>query len=600
MTRLVALILIASFLFSGTITAQAPKGGIAPTPQAAPSVASKIAILNVCARNGELATEVVAFRQVLDALGIAYVVTPNVQDASKYGLVLVAGSLWNATLSAREFNDLSTYVESGGALVASGGQGSKYQPLFGIGAQVDSRKRFAMHFEAPATDPSLAYLDHPEERTISLGNRKLYPETIWTRSFETDTALSLAVTDDGLSIFSVNGYGKGSAYALGVTFSEAVLLPMVGGDYEAQRVWVNGFEPGADVFMLILKGIHESAFAPYAYLSAIPRGKKTALLLSHDVDAQDSFRNSIEYAEMERRHGVRSTFFITTKTFKDESDIAYYNAERIGYLKKVRELGGDIGSHSVSHSRRFETFPLGKSIGEIAQYSPSSAPTVMGEVFVSKRLLDRDFEGQDTLSFRAGELRIPKGLAGALERSGYRIDSSFSANDIMINYPYRLLDGMTVAADVSGIVEIPVTFDDSQGYLTETNMHSMLKTWIDVIGANADNGAISVLLIHPSVAGYKLKTEDLLLTALADEDIWIGDMTSYGEFWLKRASVRYDISETESKVSLRLQGRTIPPGVCIVVGKVPRTKAIEVLASDGTRIDCLKTVKGDRVYLESR
>lgn len=598
--RVASIVLSLTLFFSVTIGAQTPKGGSPSAAQNAPSTASKIAILDLCARNGESETEVAAFRQVLDALGIAYAVTPNVQEASKYGLVLVAGSLWNATLSPREFNGLSTYVESGGALVATGGQGSKYQPLFGIGAQVDSRKRFAMHFEEPATDPSLAYLDRPEERTISLGNRKLYSETIWTRSFETDTALSLATTDDGLSIFSVNGYGKGSAYALGITFSEAVLLPMVGGDYEAQRVWVNGFEPGADVFMLIIKGIHESAFTPYAYLSAIPRGKKTALLLSHDVDAQDSFKNSIEYAEMERRHGVRSTFFITTKTFKDESDIAYYNAERIGYLKKVRELGGDIGSHSVSHSRRFETFPLGKSIGDIAQYKPASAPTVLGEVLVSKRLLDRDLAGQDTLAFRAGELRIPDGLATALNRSGYRIDSSFSANDIMINYPYRMLDGKTVAAGVSGIVEIPVTFDDSQGYLNEKNMLSMLKTWIDVIGANADNGAISVLLIHPSVTAYKLKTEDLLLTAMADGDIWIGDMTSYGDFWLKRASVQFDISETDSKVLLRLKTRALPAGVCIVMGKVPRAKTIEVLSSDGSRIDCLKTVKGDRVYLESR
>lgn len=600
MKRLVAFLLAAFFCFAGVVSAQNPKGDNSSSSGATQSVIAKVAILDLCARNGELATEIVAFRQVLDALGIAYAVTPVVADAARYGFVLVAGSLWNGTLSPREFNELSTYVESGGTILAAGAQGSKYQPLFGIGAQVDGRKRFSIRFESPATDASLAYLDRSEERTISLGNRKLYAETIWTRSFETDTALSLATTEDGLSVFSVNAYGKGSAYALGVTFSEAVLLPMVGGDYEAQRVWVNGFEPGSDVFLLIVRGIYESAAAPYAYLSAIPHGRKTALLLSHDVDAQDSFRNSIDYAEMERRHGVRSTFFITTKTFKDESDIAYYDPERIGYLNKIRELGGDIGSHSVSHSKRFEKFPLGNPVRDIAQYNPVSAPTVMGEVFVSKRLLDRDVSGQDTSAFRAGELRVPDSLATALERSGYRIDSSFSANDIMINFPYRMLDGTTVAAKVSGIVEIPVTFDDSRGYLTEKNMQAMVKTWIGVIGANADNGAISVLLIHPSVTSFKLKTEDLLLAALEGEDIWIGDMTSYGDFWLRRASVLFDVSESDGAISLRLRARAIPPGVCIVLGKVSRGKDIVVFASDGRKVDCAKTVKGDRVYLESR
>ena len=561
---------------------------------------SRVAVLDLDARNGEAGTEALAVKRCLDILGIACLVTADPAEATREAMVCAAGGLWNGTLTSREFYGLAAWVESGGILLSSGGLGSKYFPLFGIGQPVDSRKRFRVRFEAPGTDPSLAYLDRPEERETRLGDEELFKEVVWTRSFPVKGARSLARTEDGLSLFSAADYGKGRAYALGLSFTDAVLLPQVGGDYEAQRSWINGFEPGADVFILLLKAIFEDSFEPFVYLCAIPEGRKTALLLSHDVDAQSSFAHSVDFAAMERRRGARSTFFVTTKYFADETDAAYWDPARAALIRKAKELGGDVGSHSVAHSRRFGDFPSGDAAVRKADYDPVRSPTVLGELLVSKELLDGGLPGQRTRAFRAGELRIPRGLGSALELAGYRYDSSYSANDTMTNFAYRMMRDRSPGSGESGIVEIPVTFDDSQGLLTASNWRSVVAAWLDVVWANAANEAISVLLIHPTVAGYKLEAEELLLESLEGKGIWIGDVSSYGAFWNERAALGYEARLEGDRLVVRLGGESLPPGQCLVAGRTPLVKSVEVRGSGGAVLDCETTERDGKLFIRAR
>lgn len=559
-----------------------------------------VAVLDLSARNGEANTEAVALRHCFEMLGIGCLVTDDVDRALTHRMVCTAGSLWNATLSAKEFGRLTSWMETGGTLVSSGERGNKYNYLFGAAAPVASRKRFSVEFADRSADASLSYIDRPEEKEIFLGNRKLYDETIWTRAFAVTGATTLATGGDGLSVLSVNAYGKGLAYLLGVSVDETVLLPQTGGDYEAQRSWANAFEPGADVFVLLLKGIFERTFEPYVYLSAIPDGARTAFLLSHDVDAQTSFRNSVDFAELEKRYGVRSTFFITTKYFTDESDIGYYDALRTGFIRKVKELGGDIGSHSVSHSQRFSLFPPGAASIRKETYAPLSAPSVLGELLVSKQLLDGDLASQNTVSFRSGELRIPEGLGTALERAGYRCDSSYSANDTMTNFAWRMMRGKSIDSGESSIVEIPVTFDDSQGMLTAANLEETFRKWLDVIWANADNEAISVMLIHPTVTEYKLKMEEKLLAELRGKDVWIGDITSYASFWNERASLAFRTEVLPDALEIRITDGTLLPGLCFVVGRSPSVRRIRIVDSLGSAIDCEETARDGKIFVRKR
>ncbi len=554
-------------------------------------------ILDLSDRNKTGDTELAALKHFFDIFAIQFTVTDNIATASAAPVIFTAGDLRNTTFSPVELQQIYTYVENGGVLVSQVVTGNRLFPLFGISSMDESRKRYRISFRKPSADIALRYLDRPEEQTVSLGNKKLYREVIWTHSFTVTDAKTLATTEDNKTVFSVNQYGEGFAYALGVSLSDAVLLPHVGNDYEAQRGWINTFEPGSDVFILIMKSIYEQYTNPFVYLHTIPYGKKTALILSHDVDAQLSFPNMIKYAELEKRFGVSGTYFITTKYFKDEMDIGYYDSERIEYIKKVKELGGDIGSHTVTHSIIFEKFPVGSSNTTRSNYKVITAPTVFGEVKVSKELLDHDIMSQNTIAFRSGNLRYPEALIDILEKSGYRYDSSLSANDIMCNYAFKAFRFRKTGSEVSSVIEIPVIFDDSQGLLTPGNMNELVAKWIDIINANGDNEAISVLLIHPSETGYKLKAEETLLSQTSGGKIWTGNLSQYGDFWAARNRYEYDTEINGTTLTIKLLSRKVDSRISFCIKNMEHITEIRVTDSRNKTLKFTRTQIKDKILL---
>lgn len=557
-------------------------------------------ILDLSGRNKSGNTELIALKHCFDIFAIQYTVTDKITTAASSPLIYTAGDLRNTTFSPAELQQLYDYVENGGVLVSQVVIGNKLFSLFGIKDLDESKKRYTINFQKPSVDSSLIYLDRPEERTVSLGNKKLFTSTIWTHAFSVAEAKVLASTEDKKTIFSVNQYGDGFAYVLGVSLSDSVLLPHVGNDYEAQRGWINTFEPGSDVFILIMKSIYEQFNSQAIYLSTIPYGKSTALILSHDVDAQNSFKNMIDYAELEKRFGVSGTYFITTKYFKDEMDIGYYDAERIEYIKQVKQLGGDIGSHTVSHSIIFEKFPVGTSNVTFENYKVLKNPTVFGEVKVSKELLDRDIPSQKTISFRSGYLRYPDNLVDTLEKSGYLYDSSFSANDIMCNYAFKAFKFRKVGSEETSIIEIPVIFDDSQGLLTPRNVNELVAKWVDIIKANGDNEAISGLLIHPSETGYKLKAEENLLTQIYRENIWIGNVTAYGDFWSARNRYKYDSRVDRTTLTIKILSSEIDERIIICIKNSALIKDIRLTDSKNKPVQFTRTQIKEKIFLNCK
>jgi len=554
-------------------------------------------ILDLSSRNRTGSTELTALKHCFDIFAIQYTITDNLAAASGAAVIFTAGDLRNTTFSPSELQQLYSYVENGGVLVSQVVIGNKLFSLFGIKDLNESKKRYAISFQEPAADSSLVYLDRPEERTVSLGNKKLYNKVIWTHAFSVTDAKALASTEDKKTIFSVNRYGEGVAYVLGVSLSDSVLLPHVGNDYEAQRGWINTFEPGSDVFLLIMKSIYEQYTMPFIYLSTVPYGKKTALILSHDVDAQPSFKNMVDYAELEKRFGVSGTYFITTKYFKDDMDTGYYDADAIEYIKKVKQLGGDIGSHTVTHSIIFEKFPAGSINTTRRNYKIIVSPTVFGEVKVSKELLDSDIPSQNTISFRSGYLRYPENLIDTLEKSGYLYDSSFSADDIMCNYAYRAFKFRKVGSEESSVIEIPVIFDDSQGLLTPKNVNELVDKWIDIISANGDNEAISGLLIHPSETGYKLKAEEILLKKISEENIWIGNLSDYGDFWSVRNNYKYESGIDGKTLTIRILSPKIDDRISICIKNTPQINEIHVTDSKNNSLKFNRTQTKEKIFL---
>jgi len=522
-----------------------------------------------------------AARRALQAMGIPYDLVPVSKLQSRYPVAILPGPLYNHSLSPVEREAVHAFVSNGGLLLATQVEGSDYFPLFGISSAVPRRDRFRVRFSSHVEDGWLRYLDHPKEREISLGDPKLFDEIIWTVGYQNRYGRALAEYPDGSAAAVVNDYDSGQALTLGFSLTQTVLLAHVVSTFEAGRQWANSFEPSGDAILLLIKGIYENT-ADYALCwHTVPRGLETSIVLSHDVDARESFGNTVAYAQLEKQYGVQSTFFINTKTFTDESDIGYYDASRIPFLIETRRMGFELGSHSVSHSKKFDKFPMGTALVTAATYQAAESPTVVGEVKVSKELLDRDLPGQKTVSFRAGELRYPRRLVEALELSGYQYDSTASANNIITNFPFFAFAAAHLGARETAIVEIPVTLDDSQGFLTAERQELVVQGWSEVIEANRANGATTCILIHPTNTTYKLAVLRRLLDRYAKQNVWIGSVAELGDFWATRAKMEFRAETTGDTLVLHLnqEMEKLSGDLSIVVSGNKRADRFEILDS---------------------
>ena len=571
--------------------------GVSGLPAAPADFDWGVAVLEIGSRRDAL-QEQLAVRNCLELLGIPFRTTTEVEVATRYPLVLVGGILFNTEVTPAEQEALYAYVERGGVLLATQVQGSNFFPLFGLEGAMTSRTNFRVRF-APAAEPALRYLNRPQERTVSLGDPALYSETVWSTEYVPGRRTKvLARYENGAVAFTVHPYGRGLAYALGIGFKETTLLPQLARSFQAARRWINSFEPSGDVFRLILRGLYEDNVHPFLLVHTVPEGHRTALVLSHDVDTRESFRNSFLFAQMEASLGVRSTFFVTTKYFRDETDIGYYTPGRIAWLRRVKELGFAVESHSVSHSLTFDEFPVGSAPADPSSYEPAT-PTLFGEVLVSKQLLDRDL-GQETAGFRAGYLRYPSALLRVLEATGYTYDSSVSAQWVLTNFPYFGFRERKLGAEQSRIVVVPVTLDDSRDFLIPGREEQVLRAWAEIIEANAENGASTCLLIHPTDVTYKLETERRLIMAHRGKDIWIGDVGSLARFWRHRARLRPTLrtgSGEATTIVLNLERQEIPPGQTLVLEHLPNSPSPLVLDAAGVPLSVRTRLEGDRLFL---
>jgi hypothetical protein len=427
------------------------------------------------------------------------------------------------------------------------------QSLFGFRSFAPSRKRYHLAFSG-TTDPVMKYLNRPEELEVSLGSDH-FPEIIWSNGYVPETGAEvLAHFDDGTAALLMNSIGEGKVYLLGLSLLDVVLRSQNNRDYEAQRHYVNAFEPGADIWLLILRAWYENYAHDWVRLATIPGGQQSALLLSHDVDWENSFAPALDFARIEKANQAKSTFFIQTKYVDDANGKAFFFEPNLETLRQLKSGGSTVGSHSIIHSRGFNQFDLGSGHEVYPSYQPrglgfdtASGATVFGEVRVSKELLDGEIPGQDTIFFRAGHLRVPYSLSEVLERSDYQFDSSFTADDVLSNFPFALPRDMGFEED-SEIYEFPVTIEDEESPGFAQRVPQALK----VILANAENGAVSVVLIHSNESHLKAQAEEELLRQLP-ADIIKTDMVSFATFWRARDRLQWTVTATSLPAQVVLQ-----------------------------------------------
>jgi hypothetical protein len=109
------------------------------------------------------------------------------------------------------------------------------------------------------------------------------------------------------------------------------------------------------------------------------------------------------------------------------------------------------------------------------------------------------------------------------------------------------------------LYEFPVTFEDEES----PPLAERIDQALDVIRANAENGAINVILIHSNEAETKLRAEETLLSRLPTE-VTATDMLSYARFWRARDNLDWSIQPNGSEgVRLELHAKHAARGLTV-------------------------------------
>jgi peptidoglycan/xylan/chitin deacetylase (PgdA/CDA1 family) len=290
-------------------------------------------------------------------------------------------------------------------------------------------------------------------------------------------------------------------------------------------------------------------------------------MITHDVDYTQSVLNSRSYADFEQGNAVRATYFIQTKYIRDFNDAVFFNEQGVALLRELAGRNIEVASHSVSHSRVFHRFPMGDGNEQYPSYRPHVVDTVttrdgsiLGELRVSKFLLENLLGQRDVLSFRPGHLSNPYGLPEALVATGFRFSSSVTANNSLTHLPFQLNYGRTQLAETE-IFEFPVTIEDE----ALPPLGERLPLAIDLARKLSRYGGCYVVLIHPNTLGHKLGFERGFVKAVRDFS-WFGTLSEFGQWWSARNKVGVDVDGGAEHWTIHLD---IPEPVVGLTLKVP-------------------------------
>ena len=502
----------------------------------------------------------------LRSIGVPFRITRDYREALRHRVVLVYPIISGRVLDADGLRALARFPAQGGTLIGVNVAGGGLEEVFGFSEARPSRAPRDIAFD-PAHPLSRPFTD-PLERVIPFSNPASGPDAAGSVGY-LGAKLPVARFDDGSAAITARRVGDGVAYAFGIDPGFLLLTGYNNREQGVARSYVNGYEPSLDVLLRLLRDIYRDGEPAAVTLDTVPQGKALAVLVTHDVDYTGSLENVTQYAEYEASVGLRATYFIQTKYVRDWNDSVFFDAAAIAQLQRVRELGMEVASHSVAHSQMFSRLPLGSGDERYPDYRPfvrskkhTETATILGELRVSRYLLEYFLPGYRVESFRPGHLRNPYTLPQALEATGYRFSSSVTANNSLTHLPFRLTYGRETTAS-SAIYEFPITIEDEH----EPRLGDRLPQALALAERIGRYGGLLVVLIHPDITGHKLDFEQRFVEALRQR-AWFGALREFGEFWAARDRVGVDVDRqgTRLRVALAAPGRVaglalrVPPG----------------------------------------
>lgn len=501
-----------------------------------------IAILDLTDRNGETnQARLISSTHMIDVAGVPSLVTDDLNLATQHTMIFCTALINPSTFTIDEEALLIEYVNSGGTLVIPRLENDRLFDLFGIESYQSSKLRVEIEWETSLNIPSLKYIDEPEEQTVSLG-RSDGEEIFKTLGYETSSGETLAYFKDGSSAVVQNNFGQGRTITVGLSWKDIILRNQINRDYEAQRITSNGFEPTTDVFMLFIRSLY-SDLNPYAvWKNTSPENSTSTLMITHDIDSKTGMDSLNIFVDYESANDIEATYNVTLKYFEDALSSAFYT-DKQDELQYIITKGHQIQSHSVGHFFDFaddDIISKGQVGNTKQNYNPyndgdiTTGATVFGECEVSKNELESDFN-IDIRTFRAGHLAYPKDLVEVLEELEYEYNSSYSACDVLTNFPYQNVIGRSFSQRLSSVYEIPVVISDvfSSDPITASNYQDKAAIWIETALKNNANGSPTVLLVHPN-RSYKLEGINILMEGISNEKIQVMEIGKFGDFWKER------------------------------------------------------------------
>jgi peptidoglycan/xylan/chitin deacetylase (PgdA/CDA1 family) len=235
-----------------------------------------------------------------------------------------------------------------------------------------------------------------------------------------------------------------------------------------------------------------------------PRGRRAAVVLSHDVESEAGVRGALRVAAWEEEHGFRSSFNLVAD---------WYPIDRAS-VEELRSRGHEIGSHAIRHDRS-----LFSSREEFERQLPllRKAAAELGAVGFRSPATHRTVEWLAELPFL--------------------YDCTMPHSD-----PYEPIPGGTATLwpFLHGeVVELPYTAPQDHT-LFNLLRHRDSSLWREQLERIAARGGLFQPITHPDpeylgrpVAGDAYRA---LLQAIADRgDLWVALPREVAEWWRRRA-----------------------------------------------------------------
>lgn len=390
-----------------------------------------------------------AAARVLEAAGVPYAVTADLEEALRHRFILLPLDDRAAPLDEKTSGAITAWLKNGGTLVMpSPAGGSLWREITSLTMSLPSRSRRRILWLA---DRQTASFLAPREIPLAGPSER---ESIWTTGLRParGQAETLAVFDDHEAAILMRRVGAGRVYVLGAALSDLHLRAQAGRHF--------GLPPdaaAAEVWPALLGAWAESACETFLRAEETPAGADAVLAVSHDLEGSEASREGARtLAAFEKARGVNATWFI-------RADLRQLGTAWSSLLKSLTETGAEVASGGVCAAPDLDSLPFGDGREEKQSYHPkldgerSQDASLLGETRVSRQLL-KTMADIEPAGFRGTPGSWPQALDLALFQAGYLYDATLSLALTQSRHPY-LLPSRRGFARESPIVEVPVSFD---------------------------------------------------------------------------------------------------------------------------------------------